>query len=262
MEENSSLNQDSYWKEIKANMKIANAIRVQQMDRWKGGVQGNQNEQFSRQRGIEDMVAVDLVAVSEEAKSTTWLHPVTGEAVVTGHRRQSTVSSLTEMYILVFGIHTVNFSGLFALWIVTGQQASLNTFVLRSVPYGRNEMKGFVLRGSYGLVLSIDVKPMSAFNLCLLKWTCEMIDKAQAPEGDLDYFLTEELNPLKPCVLNRDSLQIGFKEKETLDISYEFQQHSIRTAASFLLGRKAEVGHSQSKCDQQEQRLEDLFKEE
>lgn len=27
---------------------------------------------------------------SEEAKSTTWLHPVTGEAVVTGHRRQST----------------------------------------------------------------------------------------------------------------------------------------------------------------------------
>lgn len=26
---------------------------------------------------------------SEEAKSTTWLHPVTGEAVVTGHRRQS-----------------------------------------------------------------------------------------------------------------------------------------------------------------------------
>lgn len=25
MEENSSLNQDSYWKEIKANMKIANA---------------------------------------------------------------------------------------------------------------------------------------------------------------------------------------------------------------------------------------------
>uniref|UniRef100_A0A2I3G269 Pleckstrin homology domain containing A5 n=1 Tax=Nomascus leucogenys TaxID=61853 RepID=A0A2I3G269_NOMLE len=26
----------------------------------------------------------------EEAKSTTWLHPVTGEAVVTGHRRQST----------------------------------------------------------------------------------------------------------------------------------------------------------------------------
>ena len=27
MEENSSLNQDSYWKEIKANMKIANAIR-------------------------------------------------------------------------------------------------------------------------------------------------------------------------------------------------------------------------------------------
>ncbi|KAI4576364.1 hypothetical protein MJT46_002199 [Ovis ammon polii x Ovis aries] len=90
MEENSSLNQDSYWKEIKANMKIANAIRVQQMDRWKGGVQGNQNEQFSRQRGIEDMVAVDLVAVSEEAKSTTWLHPVTGEAVVTGHRRQST----------------------------------------------------------------------------------------------------------------------------------------------------------------------------
>lgn len=27
---------------------------------------------------------------SEEAKSTTWLHPVTGEAVVTGHRRHST----------------------------------------------------------------------------------------------------------------------------------------------------------------------------
>lgn len=27
MEENSSLNQDSYWKKIKANMKIANAIR-------------------------------------------------------------------------------------------------------------------------------------------------------------------------------------------------------------------------------------------
>uniref|UniRef100_A0A2K5QVN3 Pleckstrin homology domain containing A5 n=1 Tax=Cebus imitator TaxID=2715852 RepID=A0A2K5QVN3_CEBIM len=28
--------------------------------------------------------------INEEAKSTTWLHPVTGEAVVTGHRRQST----------------------------------------------------------------------------------------------------------------------------------------------------------------------------
>ncbi|XP_059258667.1 pleckstrin homology domain-containing family A member 5 isoform X2 [Mustela nigripes] len=27
--------------------------------------------------------------INEEAKSTTWLHPVTGEAVVTGHRRQS-----------------------------------------------------------------------------------------------------------------------------------------------------------------------------
>ncbi|XP_029453209.1 pleckstrin homology domain-containing family A member 5-like isoform X2 [Rhinatrema bivittatum] len=25
--------------------------------------------------------------INEEAKSTTWLHPVTGEAVVTGHRR-------------------------------------------------------------------------------------------------------------------------------------------------------------------------------
>lgn len=24
---------------------------------------------------------------SEEAKSTTWLHPVTGEAVITGHRK-------------------------------------------------------------------------------------------------------------------------------------------------------------------------------
>uniref|UniRef100_A0A3Q2HHP3 Pleckstrin homology domain containing A5 n=3 Tax=Equus caballus TaxID=9796 RepID=A0A3Q2HHP3_HORSE len=30
--------------------------------------------------------------INEEAKSTTWLHPVTGEAVVTGHRRQSTGS--------------------------------------------------------------------------------------------------------------------------------------------------------------------------
>ena len=30
---------------------------------------------------------------------------------------------------------------------------------------------------------------------------------------------------------------------------------------AFLLGRKAGVGHSQSKSDQQEQRLEDLFKE-
>ncbi|XP_015995931.2 pleckstrin homology domain-containing family A member 5 isoform X6 [Rousettus aegyptiacus] len=28
--------------------------------------------------------------INEEAKSTTWLHPVTGEAVVTGHRRHST----------------------------------------------------------------------------------------------------------------------------------------------------------------------------
>uniref|UniRef100_A0A2K5DSC2 Pleckstrin homology domain containing A5 n=1 Tax=Aotus nancymaae TaxID=37293 RepID=A0A2K5DSC2_AOTNA len=28
--------------------------------------------------------------INEEAKSTTWLHPITGEAVVTGHRRQST----------------------------------------------------------------------------------------------------------------------------------------------------------------------------
>ncbi|KAM8777987.1 pleckstrin homology domain-containing family A member 5 isoform 6-T6 [Rhynchonycteris naso] len=28
--------------------------------------------------------------INEEAKSTTWLHPVIGEAVVTGHRRQST----------------------------------------------------------------------------------------------------------------------------------------------------------------------------
>ncbi|XP_044771386.1 pleckstrin homology domain-containing family A member 5 isoform X3 [Neomonachus schauinslandi] len=28
--------------------------------------------------------------INEEAKSTTWLHPVTGEAVITGHRRQST----------------------------------------------------------------------------------------------------------------------------------------------------------------------------
>ncbi|XP_075459107.1 pleckstrin homology domain-containing family A member 5 isoform X22 [Ascaphus truei] len=25
--------------------------------------------------------------INEEAKSTTWLHPVTGEAVVTGHRK-------------------------------------------------------------------------------------------------------------------------------------------------------------------------------
>ena len=33
------------------------------MERWEGGVQGSQNEQFSRQRAIEDMVAVDLVAV-------------------------------------------------------------------------------------------------------------------------------------------------------------------------------------------------------
>ncbi|XP_069084615.1 pleckstrin homology domain-containing family A member 5 isoform X22 [Pleurodeles waltl] len=27
--------------------------------------------------------------INEEAKSTTWLHPVTGEAVVTGHRASS-----------------------------------------------------------------------------------------------------------------------------------------------------------------------------
>lgn len=33
---------------------------------------------------------VPSLPCSEEAKSTTWLHPVTGEAVVTGHRRQST----------------------------------------------------------------------------------------------------------------------------------------------------------------------------
>lgn len=46
-------------------------------------------------------------------------------------------------------------------FVLSGQQATLNTFVLRSVPCGRNEMKGFVLRGSYGLVLAIDVKPMS-----------------------------------------------------------------------------------------------------
>ncbi|XP_072233982.1 pleckstrin homology domain-containing family A member 5 isoform X11 [Leuresthes tenuis] len=25
--------------------------------------------------------------INEEAKSTTWLHPVTGEAVITGHRK-------------------------------------------------------------------------------------------------------------------------------------------------------------------------------
>ncbi|XP_026568857.1 pleckstrin homology domain-containing family A member 5 isoform X7 [Pseudonaja textilis] len=25
--------------------------------------------------------------INEEAKSTTWLHPLTGEAVITGHRR-------------------------------------------------------------------------------------------------------------------------------------------------------------------------------
>ena len=37
----------------------------------------------------------------------------------------------------------------------------MNAFVLRSVPCGHIEMKGFVLRGPYGLALPIDVKPMS-----------------------------------------------------------------------------------------------------
>ncbi|XP_064591056.1 pleckstrin homology domain-containing family A member 5 isoform X13 [Zonotrichia leucophrys gambelii] len=27
--------------------------------------------------------------INEEAKSTTWLHPLTGEAVITGHRRSA-----------------------------------------------------------------------------------------------------------------------------------------------------------------------------
>ncbi|TRY83012.1 hypothetical protein DNTS_011392 [Danionella cerebrum] len=30
-----------------------------------------------------------LFFINEEAKSTTWLHPVTGEAVITGHRKTS-----------------------------------------------------------------------------------------------------------------------------------------------------------------------------
>lgn len=46
-------------------------------------------------------------------------------------------------------------------FVLSGQQATLNAFVLRSVPCGHDEMKGFVLRGSYGLALPIDVKPMS-----------------------------------------------------------------------------------------------------
>ncbi|XP_067415275.1 pleckstrin homology domain-containing family A member 5 isoform X4 [Emydura macquarii macquarii] len=30
-----------------------------------------------------------LFFINEEAKSTTWLHPLTGEAVITGHRRSA-----------------------------------------------------------------------------------------------------------------------------------------------------------------------------
>ncbi|XP_065423982.1 pleckstrin homology domain-containing family A member 5-like isoform X2 [Chrysemys picta bellii] len=30
-----------------------------------------------------------LFFINEEAKSTTWLHPHTGEAVITGHRRSA-----------------------------------------------------------------------------------------------------------------------------------------------------------------------------
>lgn len=33
---------------------------------------------------------------SEEAKSTTWLHPVSGEAVITGHRKTPGEMSVTE----------------------------------------------------------------------------------------------------------------------------------------------------------------------
>lgn len=42
-----------------------------------------------------------LCVHSEEAKSTTWLHPVSGEAVVTGHRKTpgtvSTIGRLTSL---------------------------------------------------------------------------------------------------------------------------------------------------------------------
>ncbi|XP_065423989.1 pleckstrin homology domain-containing family A member 5-like isoform X3 [Chrysemys picta bellii] len=42
-----------------------------------------------------------LFFINEEAKSTTWLHPHTGEAVITGHRR-----SAGNVIFLVFGPYT------------------------------------------------------------------------------------------------------------------------------------------------------------
>ena len=47
------------------------------------------------------------------------------------------------------------------LFVLSGQQATLNAFFLRPLPCGHKEMKGFVLRGSYGLALSIDIKSVS-----------------------------------------------------------------------------------------------------
>ncbi|XP_072509693.1 pleckstrin homology domain-containing family A member 5 isoform X14 [Notamacropus eugenii] len=51
--------------------------------------------------------------INEEAKSTTWLHPVTGEAVVTGHRRQSPdlPTGWEEAYTFEGARYYINFSG-------------------------------------------------------------------------------------------------------------------------------------------------------
>ncbi|XP_073175036.1 pleckstrin homology domain-containing family A member 5 isoform X22 [Lepidochelys kempii] len=51
-----------------------------------------------------------LFFINEEAKSTTWLHPHTGEAVITGHRRSADLpTGWEEAYTFEGARYYINF---------------------------------------------------------------------------------------------------------------------------------------------------------
>ncbi|XP_074682425.1 pleckstrin homology domain-containing family A member 5 isoform X21 [Strix aluco] len=60
--------------------------------------------------------------INEEAKSTTWLHPLTGEAVITGHRRSADLpTGWEEAYTFEGARYYVNTDALvkWTIWIGT-----------------------------------------------------------------------------------------------------------------------------------------------